>query len=276
MTALTKSRTVVSIPGTIYSLPVAAAKTIYQGALVCVDSSGNATPGATATGLIAYGIARETADNADGDAGDISVDVISGIHGFKNSADSDEITRPGTVCYIVDDQTVAKTSASNTRSVAGYVRLIDGSTVFVELKNTQSADGDLVAANNLSDVASAATARDNIGANRGTIQFEAKDLVGANAKVYRAVAPVALTITKIWSVANGALTTGSATVTGKIGATSITNGALTIASGGAAGDADSATPTANNTASAGDVISFTVSGTNDASVGADIVVEYEF
>src|SRR5690606_21674170 len=211
MTALSKSRTVKSIAGAVYSLPVAASTTIYAGALVCVArSTGYATKGATATGLIADGVARETADNADGDAGDIEVEVASGIYAFKNSADADEVTVAGDVCYIVDDQTVAKTSASGTRSVAGYARKIDGSDVYVELKNTQSADGDLVAANNLSDVASAATARANIGANKLSATLRVADLTSASALVYRYVAPVAGTLAKIWSVLDDALATGNA------------------------------------------------------------------
>jgi hypothetical protein len=46
------------------------------------------------------------------------------VHGpFANSASSDEITRAaiGTDVYLVDNQTVALTNGSSTRSVAGRV-----------------------------------------------------------------------------------------------------------------------------------------------------------
>jgi hypothetical protein len=46
---------------------------------------------------------------------------------FQNSTAGDLIAQAdvGTDCYIVDDQTVAKTSGTNTRSVAGKVQEVD-------------------------------------------------------------------------------------------------------------------------------------------------------
>ncbi|MGE0256936.1 MAG: hypothetical protein AB7N54_20190 [Alphaproteobacteria bacterium] len=142
--------------------PVAAAVTCYAGALAVLDSSGNAKPGVTATGLIAVGRFEERADNAAGDAGDITVRVRRGIFRWKNSAAADEITAAeiGDACYIVDDQTVAKTSDSAARSVAGIVVDVDSVGVWVMMGLTWplSPSGALLAANNFSDVASAATA----------------------------------------------------------------------------------------------------------------------
>ena len=70
----------------------------------------------------------------------------------------------------------------------------------------------------------------------------------------------------------GALTTGDATLTAKIGSTAITGGVLTITqSGSAAGDVDEAVPTAANTVLEGGVLSVTVGGTNDAAVAANVV-----
>lgn len=50
-----------------------------------------------------------------------------GIGPFANSAAADEITAADidTVCYAVDDQTVAKTSDTGNRSPAGYVTRVD-------------------------------------------------------------------------------------------------------------------------------------------------------
>lgn len=98
------------------------------------------------------------------------------------------------------------------------------------------------------------------------VTLQITNLVGTDAKVYGFASPVAGTITKIQSCLNGAaLTTGDATITGKIASTAITNGALTITqSGSAAGDIDTANPTAANTVSVGSYVNFTVSGTNDA------------
>ena len=51
----------------------------------------------------------------------------NGIGPFENSASSDQITAADidTVCFVVDDQTVAKTSDGGDRSPAGYVRHVD-------------------------------------------------------------------------------------------------------------------------------------------------------
>ncbi len=279
MTALTFDRTPPSIKGQLFTLPVAASKKIFRGALIVLDTSGNAEPGTTATGKRAFGVADEYVDNSSGSAGDVTVDVRRGIFGFYNSAGGDEITAAeiGHTVYIVDDQTVAKTSAGNTRSPAGAVRMIDqDGLVLVDVGMPSSIDG-VVASNNLSDVADAATARANIGANKVALQVRASNLVGADAKVYRVVSPVAGTLKKVYSVIDAALATGNATLTTKINAGTVTNGAVTITqAGSAAGDVDSATPTAANTVAIGDVISVTVGGTNDStSVGADVTFYIE-
>lgn len=46
-----------------------------------------------------------------------------GVYHLENSAGADEITQAevGDNCYIVNDETVAKTDATGTRSVAGRV-----------------------------------------------------------------------------------------------------------------------------------------------------------
>lgn len=72
------------------------------------------------------------------------------------------------------------------------------------------------------------------------------------------------TIESISTVANQALTTGSATLTADIGGAAVTGGVVTIASGGAEDDVDVATPSALNLLTEGDVLTLTVGGTNDA------------
>ena len=114
--------------------PVAASKLIYAGALVALDASGNITPGATATTLKGAGRAEERVDNSAGAAGAKSVNFKKGVFNFANSASGDAITRAdiGNDCYIVDDQTVAKTHGTNTRSVAGKVVDVDARGVWVK------------------------------------------------------------------------------------------------------------------------------------------------
>lgn len=135
MTALAKDRNTARRNGDQYSDPVAASVLIYEGALVCLDASGNATPGATATTLVARGVAESRADNSDGSAGDIQVSSRAGVFRFANSAAADEITRAeiGDTAYIVDDQTVAKTDGTSTRSAAGTVMDVDSVGVWVKV-----------------------------------------------------------------------------------------------------------------------------------------------
>jgi hypothetical protein len=137
MAALAADRTTPQRAGTELELPVAAATKIYAGAIVAMNASGGAagyaTKGATATVLRGVGVAVEQADNSAGAAGDIRVKVRRGTWRFLNSASGDQITQAdiGNDCYIVDDQTVAKTNGTNTRSVAGKVQDVDAGGVWV-------------------------------------------------------------------------------------------------------------------------------------------------
>lgn len=280
MTALAKDRNTPYRAGEDFSFPVAATKKLFAGSLVALSATGYATPGAAALGLIAVGVAEEQVDNSAGADGAKTVHVRRGLFRFTNSGGGDAIARTevGQACYIVDDQTVAKTDGGGARSPAGFVEDVDddGVWVLVGFGPVASPAGALLAANNLSDVAAAATARANLGANKVSLELLAADLAGAGAAVYRVVSPVAGTIKKLWSVLEGALTVGDATLTGKIGATPITDGAITITqAGSAAGDVDSATPSAANVVAAGDVISVTVGGTNTANVGARVSIDIE-
>lgn len=135
MAALTDVRVTLRRDGTIFSRGVAATKKIFEGSLVCLNATGFATPGATATTLKADGVAETTVDNTGGADGAVSVEVRKGMFRFANSAAGDAITRAeiGTNCYVVDDQTVAKTNGTNTRSVAGTVVDVDAQGVWVRI-----------------------------------------------------------------------------------------------------------------------------------------------
>lgn len=84
---------------------------------------------------------------------------------------------------------------------------------------------------------------------------------GSADTTYYLLSPVAGTISKIYTVTDGAVGTADITITGKIGSTAITNGAVTIATAAsAAGDIDVATPTAANTITAWAAMNFVVTG----------------
>lgn len=135
MTALTKDRNTPVREGELFSFGVATNVKIFAGSIVMLNATGYATKGATATGQIAAGRAEALADNTGGADGAISVDVRAGVFKFANSAAGDAITiaEVGDTCYIVDDQTVAKTDGTGTRSAAGKIVGVDSDGVWVRI-----------------------------------------------------------------------------------------------------------------------------------------------
>lgn len=138
MTAATADRNTLRRDGSVFEFPVKAASKIYAGTIVVVDAANSfASPGRTATGLKAVGVAQELTDNSAGADGAVRVRVFRGAENlfrFANSTAADLITLADVQadCYIVDDSTVAKTSATNTRSIAGKIRDVDSGGVWVE------------------------------------------------------------------------------------------------------------------------------------------------
>lgn len=124
--------------GDIKSLPMAAVL-IYAGALVCRSATGYGTPGAVSTTLVGVGRANQRVDNSGGAAGDLRINVEVGVFRYANSADADAITIAdiGKPCYVVDDQTVAKTNGTNTRSIAGFIHDVDVQGVWVEFNEAR-------------------------------------------------------------------------------------------------------------------------------------------
>lgn len=101
-------------------------------------------------------------------------------------------------------------------------------------------------------------------------------------------APIAGTVSAIYSVLGGAISSGDAALSTEINGVAITGGTWTVAqSGSAAGDRDSATPTAANTVAAGDTlevitdggstdtatldVTFVITGTNAGTAASDSV-----
>ncbi|MDC8012934.1 hypothetical protein [Tahibacter soli] len=135
MSAATQERNTIRRAGnTEFVFGVGAGKKIYAGTIAVLAATGYAEAGTTATGKRTVGVAQETVDNTGGAAGDVSVRIKRGIFPFSNSAAADAITNGdyGTNCYVADDQTVAKTDAGGTRSIAGVVRGVDAVGVWVE------------------------------------------------------------------------------------------------------------------------------------------------
>jgi hypothetical protein len=108
-----------------------ASQTIYAGALLMRNASGHLIKGATATG--SFGVGRAEKKGVSTTAGVTAQRYRPGTFRFRNSSAGDLITVAdiGTVCYIVDDEQVAKTSGTNTRSPAGVVDQVDAQGVWV-------------------------------------------------------------------------------------------------------------------------------------------------
>lgn len=136
MAALTQDRNTLRRDGGLIEPPVAAATRIYVGAMVAINAAGLAVPGATSATLKCVGTALNYADNTQGTAGAIRVKVDKRVARLANSAAADAITLAdvGSDCYMVDDQTVAKTHATNTRSRAGKVFDVDADGVWVDFR----------------------------------------------------------------------------------------------------------------------------------------------
>jgi hypothetical protein len=133
MAALTEGRNTPEALGDVRSAGVAAGTTLFPGAIVMINAAGFLVEGQTATGLIGVGRSESLANNAGGSNGDITGDYKPGTYRVNNSAGADEITDAdrGKPCYAVDDQTVAKTDGTASRSPAGIVDHVDAHGVWV-------------------------------------------------------------------------------------------------------------------------------------------------
>jgi hypothetical protein len=103
------------------SIKVKGSTTVEKGKIAVINA-GYLDEGATATGLIAVGRIRETVVNSGAD-GAVRAEVEQGLFNWDNATAGDACaqTEVGTDVYILDDQTVTKTSTG--RSKAG--KLID-------------------------------------------------------------------------------------------------------------------------------------------------------
>lgn len=139
MAALTAARDTPKFQGGAYpdilAFPVATNVNIHQGSIVSL-ASGYARPGRTSTTDIVVGIAVKPVDNTGGADGAKTVEVFQAVARFGNSSAGDLIAQAdvGAACYVVDDQTVAKTNGTNTRVAAGIILAVDTDGVWVRVK----------------------------------------------------------------------------------------------------------------------------------------------
>ncbi|MGV1823737.1 hypothetical protein GOZ89_10685 [Agrobacterium vitis] len=133
MTALTADRNTPQRTGDNRNFQVKGATTVFAGAMVALDPNGMLVPANSLANLKIVGRNERQIVNAGAD-GSVRADVKTGIFRFANSASTDAITLAdiGLNCYAVDDQTVAKTSNSSARPVAGTIFDVDDQGVWVK------------------------------------------------------------------------------------------------------------------------------------------------
>ena len=131
MAALTEDRKTPQREGVDIEYPVAGSSEIFGGSMVCANASGYAASGADTSGFKFLGVAQEYVDNSDGSDGDKKV-VVRRKGVFRFAASGMAITDVGESVYIVDDQTVAK-STTNSVACGRIVEYISATEVGVDI-----------------------------------------------------------------------------------------------------------------------------------------------
>lgn len=224
MTALTASRRQTTRDDDLINVPVKAASQIWQGGMVCLVA-GVAVAGRIAatraelSTMLVLGVARADALGGAAD-GDTRLEVDRGdLYRFANSAAGDALTAAdiGQLCFLVDDQTVAKTIGGGARPIAGEVADVDADGVWVDFEKAR-------------------------GPRRLSLPFAVSEtdlLAPTNAEL---VSPVAGAITSMTTIVQKAVTTGG-DMTALVGATAVIGLACTVADAAAKGSTVTDTPT---------------------------------
>lgn len=132
--SLTTDRNTPMKDGILIVVPVASGVKIFAGSLIAANNSGYAVPGSTDLNLTYLGRADEYVDNTTGGNGAKTVQIRRmKAFKFKNHT-ADLITQEsmGKLCFIVDDETVAKTNGAGARSAAGTVLGIEADGVWIQ------------------------------------------------------------------------------------------------------------------------------------------------
>jgi len=118
-----------------FAIGLAANAVIYKGSLVAINQAGNLVPASADASLHVVGMSDDEKDNTGGSAGDLSIAPRRGVYYLANSSSTDAVTDAdiGRPCFVVDDNTVARTSNGGARPIAGIVEGVDGFGVAVSV-----------------------------------------------------------------------------------------------------------------------------------------------
>ena len=135
--ALTAERDTPSRSGEKMQLTVADTITIYAGAMVAVDSNGEAQNAADTANYQVVGRCDKTVNNTDD--GEV-VNVERGVFGWANAGDVTD-ANIGSIAYVIDNQTVSVATNGSNSIIAGTVVDVDGSYVWVDTFNISRTAG---------------------------------------------------------------------------------------------------------------------------------------
>lgn len=128
MTALTQDKNIARRDGMRLSYPVASSVTLYAGAMVALNNNGYAVPAGHASahsdivGIAAKRVQSQSRDGAE------HITVERGVFMFDNDSNASHrvsANHIGKQVYALDDQTVTRNHASNSRKIVGKVLMID-------------------------------------------------------------------------------------------------------------------------------------------------------
>lgn len=228
MTAATAERLRKARSGDHLNQPVKANAQIYRGCIVMLVGAGAAA--ALVAGRAAasraeldtiqvLGLAYDTALGGAAD-GDVRLDVERGdVYCLANSAAGDLITVGdiGELCFVVDDQTVAKTvGPGGLRPIAGEIVDVDASGVWIDFQKAR-------------------------GPRRTYLPFAINETDTLAPTSQELLSPYAGAVTQLQVIVQKAVTTGG-DVTVNVGATPVAGLACTIADGAAKGAIVTDTP----------------------------------
>lgn len=132
MPALTAPRETPSRSGDIRAPLMKGGVTIYRGAMVAIDADRFGVPAGPVAAHKVIGRAEDTYDNSAGADGGLRAKARTGVLLWGNAAaDAIAVADIGALAYVVDDNTVAKTSAGGARPVAGVIFDVDPDGVWV-------------------------------------------------------------------------------------------------------------------------------------------------
>jgi hypothetical protein len=132
MATLTQSTPRDTRKGEYYSYPVAAATTIYAGAIVALNATGYAVNATDTAGQIVVGVADDEIINT-GAAGDLFVRVRKGSFKLSNASAAQTIAIADVAknCFVVDNDTVGVSSTNSV--IVGKVVQLDADGVWVQI-----------------------------------------------------------------------------------------------------------------------------------------------